>query len=1088
MRMMTIPPTPQLVQRPSRVFEGLFQYGSLWLLLVVLAGCSASPDLRERSADAHGVVDPADAACPATRPWDGIAPEVRDEERALEYWLNHPDFRDTLDDVLLTEAQIQAHNAAMLSQQVNGEPLRMDLARTLDRSLLEQELAHRLRSLKRSFAADIYVLADATPAKDTLTNALAGHEVIAETFQHVVAAGDVHVRCAPVIHSFYTKTLDLAFDRNNCSVLKEGEPFVIVNPQSSPRLIRAGFTMGWIADDAPHTPPVDAELFARYVRAPQARVSEESRTVPRPNATLRLDAESLAEGTPLVAGWRATSEALEPVQALRANLDLQAGPLTRRAWLTEAFSYLGEEYGWGGREGFRDCSRFLMDSLNDFGMLFPRHSAIQQYAGDFWVDLAGAALDQKLAWMDEANKRGVVLLHMNGHIMLYLGRSRQGEPLVLHSYAEFVEPCEEGNERRDGGNETLVVVNRVDLSTLSLGAGTSRTSFLERLDRLTVIGGTPGPALEGMAKFRQAAPVNVPRFGQRCDDSPEQALFTAPFHAHRQTPTTLIYTAETDPGPVSMTLVSERGETMDVAFERRVGPPYTLIARVELPSTGTWRLAAGEGTNVLACREFRVREKAQRQSVGGEVVWPVRNAWNRRFENLYSVFIHELTRYALEDAPTWNNLQQLLVVQDKNILWNYLGADEESSLVLQPDCADFPYVTRAYFAWKMGLPFGYRSCNRGREGRPPTCGEVQTNLQERALPRDELEFNRFGRRVVMSGVHSGNGRTHPDDDQTDLYPVALSRDALRPGVVYADPDGHVMMIAGWIPQPAEGYGVMYAADAQPDGTIGLRRFWRGTFGFRPETTSVGAGFKAFRPIVRGGDSYRALSNEELKTSSVFTPFSRQQYEGSTNDFYDTMDALIHPRALDPVALQESLIDALEQSVQARVHSVKFGVDTMRARRWPKVEMPTGYSIFETSGLWEDFATPSRDMRLLLAIDATMQLVDHLRRSPEHFGLQPDAVEPAIDALVAARDASLARRSVGYERSDGSVWTLTLLDVVRRASAFEVAYNINDCAEHRWGAAEGSDEASTCAQRAPLVQQERMEDYRRWFAARQRPGR
>ena len=43
--------------------------------------------------------------------------------------------------------------------------------------------------------------------------------------------------------------------------------------------------------------------------------------------------------------------------------------------------------------------------------------------------------------------------------------------------------------------------------------------------------------------------------------------------------------------------------------------------------------------------------------------------------------------------------------------------------------------------------------------------------------------------------------------------------------------------------------IRVGADAQPDGTIGRRRFWRGSFLFTPDTTDVGAGFKRFRPLV-----------------------------------------------------------------------------------------------------------------------------------------------------------------------------------------------------------------------------------------------
>jgi hypothetical protein len=52
----------------------------------------------------------------------------------------------------------------------------------------------------------------------------------------------------------------------------------------------------------------------------------------------------------------------------------------------------------------------------------------------------------------------------------------------------------------------------------------------------------------------------------------------------------------------------------------------------------------------------------------------------------------------------------------------------------------------------------------------------------------------------------------------------------------------------------------------------------------------------------------------------------------------------------------------------------------------------------------------------------------------------------------------------------------------------MAYNLNDCVELRWGAKEGSDEASTCKRRAPQVQRAKMSDYRPWFSERRRPPR
>jgi hypothetical protein len=64
--------------------------------------------------------------------------------------------------------------------------------------------------------------------------------------------------------------------------------------------------------------------------------------------------------------------------------------------------------------------------------------------------------------------------------------------------------------------------------------------------------------------------------------------------------------------------------------------------------------------------------------------------------------------------------------------------------------------------------------------------------------------------------------------------------------------------------------------------------------------------------------------------------------------------------------------------------------------------------------------------------------------------------------------------------------LSLADVVARQEALEIAYNPNDCVEHRWGAPSGSEEASTCTAHAPADQATKMLAVRSWFHDRRRP--
>jgi hypothetical protein len=83
---------------------------------------------------------------------------------------------------------------------------------------------------------------------------------------------------------------------------------------------------------------------------------------------------------------------------------------------------------------------------------------------------------------------------------------------------------------------------------------------------------------------------------------------------------------------------------------------------------------------------------------------------------------------------------------------------------------------------------------------------------------------------------------------------------------------------------------------------------------------------------------------------------------------------------------------------------------------------------------------------------------------------------------------LSSRKFSYPRTDGSQWTLSLKDVIDRITDLEMAYNVNDCVELRWGAKDGSEEAATCKRRAPQGQRAKMTDYRPWFSERRRPPR
>ena len=65
----------------------------------------------------------------------------------------------------------------------------------------------------------------------------------------------------------------------------------------------------------------------------------------------------------------------------------------------------------------------------------------------------------------------------------------------------------------------------------------------------------------------------------------------------------------------------------------------------------------------------------------------------------------------------------------------------------------------------------------------------------------------------------GSARTALADNNTDYYPVLLSQDTLRPGTMYADPYGHILMIVRRVAQTENAAGIILAVDGQPDGTV-----------------------------------------------------------------------------------------------------------------------------------------------------------------------------------------------------------------------------------------------------------------------------
>lgn len=518
------------------------------------------------------------------------------------------------------------------------------------------------------------------------------------------------------------------------------------------------------------------------------------------------------------------------------------------------------------------------------------------------------------------------------------------------------------------------------------------------------------------------------------------------------------------------------------------GLPFWRIDEFKAGSEGKYHVVLSEG-NTTSSLDFSVTEKPSQSSSNS--VWKTKQGWDGKMEALYSAWINALFQDADERA-SWTALHEVTQSRETNFLFDHLSLGEDdptgkNKVLMQPDCADNPFYFRAYFAWKLGLPFGYHECDRGYLGRAPKTGRWITNESIISKTNPTQKFNTFVR-MVANGVHSGTARTAFKDENSDYYPVPLTHAALRSGVVFADPYGHTLILVRRVPQSDDSPGVLLSVDAQPDGTVGIKRFWKGNFLFNTSEVIGEPGFKAFRPIIENNGKLRMLKADEINVNSGLVPFSLQQKGMESNNFYHIMERIINPNPLDPETALLDLIQALNEQLVVRITSVANGEAYMKSHPGAVIPMPgRAAGVFQAGGQWEDFSTPNRDLRLLIAMDVLLDFPDKIVRSPDDFKLpmlqSPEHVKKNLEALL---EKKLSELSITYTRSNGAEQRLTIAEILKRKEAFEMAYNPNDGVEIRWGAPENSEERSTCRRRVSAGQLKIMNEVRVWFHKRLHP--
>ncbi len=394
----------------------------------------------------------------------------------------------------------------------------------------------------------------------------------------------------------------------------------------------------------------------------------------------------------------------------------------------------------------------------------------------------------------------------------------------------------------------------------------------------------------------------------------------------------------------------------------------------------------------------------------------------------------------------------------------WAASEDRAFLDIDVDCAKLPYLLRAYYAWKNGLPFTYADGVSG--GRFSKNGN-------RVVSREDIVDHGGGIdaaraiRAMLENVYSGTFRVDviaTDGMASDFYSPALQPGSIRPGTTIYDPNGHVGIV-----YRVDGSGRIYYMDAHPDFAIS-RSVYGAQFG--QSQAMLGGGLKNWRPFqVVGarmengalvGGHMQMTRQRDIPDFSLVQYLGTQPnpsgdvrnarftYNGASLGYYEYARVAVSGGKADFNPLYElqatmrTLCNDLEDRRQAVDQAAQAG---LAARNHP-TSIPSNIYLSD-DGDWESYATPSRDARMRAAfvqfrrdLGSMIQLWVHHDPRIVYDGqfLKAD--------LMKVYDAESRRRTTTFLSTDKRPVSLSFTDVTQRL--FAMSFDPYHCVELRWG--------------------------------------
>jgi hypothetical protein len=455
------------------------------------------------------------------------------------------------------------------------------------------------------------------------------------------------------------------------------------------------------------------------------------------------------------------------------------------------------------------------------------------------------------------------------------------------------------------------------------------------------------------------------------------------------------------------------------------------------------------------------------------------NAWeveeNSSDDTSHNISLNEETRRSdssdvLEDSESGfaNWVERLGVARQQkkcislsqcleNPAANSLYSAEDKNLHVFADCADLPMILRAYYNYKTKQVFSYVN---DIDGGRYTVGNTPSRF------RNYTQFSNVKKLFVQiaNSVHSGFYRTAPNVEKTDTYPVDISRATVRPGTVFYDPNGHVLVV-----YKVEDNGTVRMMDGHPDNSLTIKRF---NESFAQGKPSNGGGFRAWRKYHMEGNRednnlriVRDLNRHSKGFNSEAQFKKRYSLSNGTSVKYHQWVRMKLSKSgskLNPIKEFSERLEALCVDIDDRITAVNSAIKAGIANKSHPNTLPR--NIYGTHGEWETWSSPSRDARLKASFAGLHQFVSdsikdlHTNRSNIRYsGSSYTLIRKFKNKWNEITDKPECNFS--YTNSRGSKVRLSFDTVLNRI--WKLSFDPYHCPELRWGANMNSSEFSTC---------------------------